>query len=101
MGCMDNLRSVRMSKYVKKLNAGVFKHSTKLKKLDLPKKMRTFTGEFGGNAFNKFKKITIRAKSLKKGNFSSLSSKCKVYVRNSKVRNQLRQYGFKGKIFIL
>lgn len=100
MGCMANLRSVRMSKSVTKLSAGVFKHSRKLKKLDLPKKMRTFAGEFGGNAFNKFKKITIRAKSLKKGNFGSLSSKCKVYVRNGKVRNQLRQYGFKGKIFV-
>lgn len=100
MGCMENLRSVRMSKSVKKLSRGVFQCSRKLKKLDLPQKMRTFVGQFGGTYYNKLKKITIRAKSLKKSNFSSLSSGCKVYVYNNKVKNQLRRYGFKGTIII-
>ena len=100
LGCMDNLRSVRMSRSVKKLDKGVFKCSRKLKKLDLPQKMREFAGQFGGTYYNKFKKITIRAKSIKDGQFGSLSPKCKVYVRSSKVKNQLRKFGFEGTVIV-
>lgn len=100
LGCMDNLRSVRMSRSVKKLDKGVFKCSRKLKKLDLPQKMREFAGQFGGTYYNKFKKITIRAKSIKDGQFGSLSPKCNVYVRSSKVKNQLRKFGFEGTVIV-
>ena len=56
--------------------------------------------DFGGTYYNKFKKITIRAKSIKDGQFGSLSPKCKVYVRSSKVKNQLRKFGFEGTVIV-
>ena len=98
-GEMKKLSSVRLSKSLRKLEEGVFLGSGKLKKLNVPKSIKRFDGNFGWKK-NKLKKIIIRTKNIKKGQFYDLSEKCTVYVRNKKVKKQLRKFYFGGKIII-
>ena len=98
-GEMKKLSSIRLSKSLRKLEEGVFLGSKKLKKLTLPKNIKRFDGDFGWKK-NKFEKIVIRTKNIKKGFFYDLSKKCTVYVRNKKVKKQLRKFEFGGKIVV-
>ena len=98
-GEMKKLSSIRLSKSLRRLEEGVFLGSKKLKKLNVPKNIKRFDGNFGWKE-NKFKKITIRTKNIKKGFFYDLSKKCTVYVRNKKVKKQLRKFEFGGKIVV-
>ena len=97
---MENLRSVRMSRSIKEYNQDVTAYSLKLKKLKLPKKLRQFTADGGGLKKYGIKKLYLASSSLKKSSFKKLSKKCTVYVKNKKVRDQVRKAGFKGKIVI-
>lgn len=99
-GCMDNLRSIRMSKSVKVFHQSVILHSKKLKKLELPKKMQKFKCEYSSYYKCKLKKLILKAKKLKKSYFSELPSKCKIIVRNNTVKQQVRKYGYKGKVIV-
>ena len=98
-GEMKKLSSIRLSKSLQKLEEGVFLGSKKLKKLTLPKNIKRFDGNFGWKE-NKFEKLVIRTKNIKKGSFYDLSKKCTVYVRNKKVKRQLRKFDFDGKIVV-
>lgn len=97
-GTMDNLSSVKLGKSLKSLNFEAFFNSNKVKKLDVPKNVKKF--ETGYCDDNSIKKIIIRTKKIKKGDFRSLSRKCKAYVRNKKVKKQLRNNGFKGTVIV-
>ena len=71
----------------------------KLKKLDVPKNIKRFDNSFCWEK-NKLRKIIIRTKNIKKGDFSYFSEKCTAYVRSKKVKKQLRKFKFKGKIVV-
>lgn len=68
-GEMKKLSSIRLSKSLRKLEEGVFLGSKKLKKLTLPKNIKRFDGDFGWKK-NKFEKIVIRTKNIKKDSFT-------------------------------
>lgn len=95
-----NLKAVTLSKTMKKLGYGVFRKSPKIKKLTLPKNITKLSGAFGGTSNCRFKKLYLNAKSLRKSNLSSIPKTCKVYVKNNRVKKQVRNYGFKGKIIL-
>lgn len=95
---MDNLSSVQFSKSLKTLKFGIFFNSNKIKKLNVPKKVKKFETDYGYD--NSIRKIIIHTKKIKKGEFISLSRKCKAYVKNEKVKKQLRKNGFKGTVIV-
>ncbi len=97
-GDMKNLKSVKIGKNVKEIGDSAFRRSTKLKSLTFPKSVRILWGGFGGKSLCKLKTLYIKAPKLKAIHAWGLPNTCKVYVVNSRVRNQIRKAGFKGRI---
>lgn len=103
---MKNLINIKFNKTLKKLNgeglneAYLCKGSKKLKTLSFPKNIRYITLRFDGKFYCKLKKIYIDAKKMKKIALWGLPTTCKIYVKNTTVRNQIRKSGFKGSIII-
>ena len=77
-----------------------FNKCKKLTTVKLPKKIQTIRGTFGGKKNCYLKKVYINATSLKKCNLKSIPKTCKIYVKNKKVKQQVKGAGFKGKILI-
>ena len=99
-GDMKNLQSIRFSNSIKELDYAIFNKSKKLTTVMLPKRIQTIRGDFGGKKNCYLKKIYINATSLKKCTFKNLPKSCKIYVKNKKVKNQVKAAGFKGTILI-
>lgn len=99
-GDMKNLQSIRFSNSIKELDYDIFNKCKKLTTVKLPKKIQTIRGTFGGKKNCYLKKVYINATSLKKCNLKSIPKTCKIYVKNKKVKQQVKGAGFKGKILI-
>ena len=99
-GDMKNLQSIRFSNSIKELDYAIFNKCKKLTTVKLPKKIQTIRGTFGGKKNCYLKKVYINATSLKKCNLKSIPKTCKIYVKNKKVKQQVKGAGFKGKILI-
>lgn len=99
-GDMKNLKSIKIGKNVKEIGESAFRRSTKLKSLTLPKSVRILWGRFGGKSLCKLKTLYVKAPKLKAIHAWGLPNTCKVYVVNSRVRNQIRKAGFKGRIIV-
>ncbi|MDD7209578.1 MAG: leucine-rich repeat protein [Lachnospiraceae bacterium] len=99
-GDMKNLKSIRFGKSIRELDYALFNRSMKLKSVTLTKNIRIIRGEFGGKKECGIKKLYIHAASLKKCSFKTLSSKCRVFVKNDKVKKQIKKSGFKGKVTV-
>lgn len=97
---MKNLQFIRFSNSIKELDYAIFNKSKKLTTVKLPKKIQTIRGTFGGKKNCYLKKVYINATSLKKCNLKSIPKTCKIYVKNKKVKQQVKGAGFKGKILI-
>ena len=99
-GDMKNLQSIRFSNSIKELDYAIFNKCKKLTTVKLPKKIQTIRGTFGGKKNCYLKKVYINATSLKKCNLKSIPKTCKIYVKNKKVKQQVKGAGFRGKILI-
>lgn len=95
---LPNLRFVRFGKKMEQFHFGDIEHCAKIKKLYLPKKVRTiYCYE---EQMKWIDKIYLYCNTLKKAEFIGNTKRLTFYVKNNTVKKQLQKAGCKGKIIV-
>lgn len=97
---MKNLKSIRFGRSLKECLLNTFYGCSKLKVITFPSNVKTIGHGSFGNMSSHFKKIYINTKNLRYSHMDRIPKSCRIYVKNKRVKKQVRKNGFKGKIII-